>query len=463
MIAAPRILIADDDGAICDLLTAFFTKKGFDVVAVEDGLKAQEAIVGPGGVDLAILDVMMPGYTGLQVIEAVREVGCMVPIIVATAHGHSEQVVQALSVGADDFVAKPFDLAILLARVKAALRRSRPAFAVPSTESSGPVPIFPALSGPIGEGAVLDGRYELMREIGRGSFGVVWQARHLGLEVNVAVKLLHKNGGSGTQKLDGEGHTIGGDQTPRPAGVSDELRLEGVRGARVQHPHAVRVLDVGRLPDAQNYLVMELLVGPTVEDLLVRNGAMPVARVVEILRPVVDVLTAAHNQGVIHRDIKPANVLLHKGAGATVETVKVLDFGVAKLVGADVEGPGGHPGEETSSRIIAGSPAYLAPERLRGLPYDGRADVYAVGVMFFEMVTGRVPFRAEGDVMKVALMHLREPAPRPSTVRPGLSPMVDQVAARLLCKDPSVRPTIEETAALLASLEAPQTPSEASP
>ncbi len=179
------------------------------------------------------------------------------------------------------------------------------------------------------------------------------------------------------------------------------------------------MLDVGALKDGTTYLVMELIDGMTVDELLRRHGALPLARVVEIMAPVAEVLTYAHSEGVIHRDVKPANVMLHGGPSG--EVVKVLDFGVAKLIDVGVEIPAGHLSgdSENSGRIVAGSPAYLAPERLRGVGYDGRADVYSLGVMLYEMLTGSVPFLSpDGDLMKVAVMHLKKtPEPQASATR----------------------------------------------
>jgi CheY-like chemotaxis protein len=454
----PRLLIADDDDGTRLLLETFFSKKGFQVVAVENGSLASLALRA-GDIDVAVIDVMMPGMSGLQVVEEAREAGITTPVIIATVHGASEAVVHALSAGADDYVTKPFDLAILHARVLVRLRQSqRPGVSLPSTPPSNsstaalPAPSASATPFVPAAGVLLDGRYELLKEIGRGSFGVVWRARHRGLESDVAVKLLNVDAAKdGTARLNDNitpKHGAGADVR------SDELRLEGVRAARVQHPHAVRVYDVGTVGEHTPYLVMELLDGPTVEDVIHAQRVQPLSRTVGILVPVLEALAAAHAEGVIHRDIKPANVLLHQAA--TGEVVKVLDFGVAKLVAVGDDVPAGHLGNgsgESSSRIIAGSPAYLAPERLRGTGYDGRADVYAVGVMLYELLTGRVPFLShDGDLMKVALMHLKDQPQLPSERNPDLPARLDAPIMTLLAKDPAQRPTAQQAVELLKDL-----------
>ena len=435
-----RLLIAEDDDATRTLLSVFFERKGFTTTAVNNGRAAVQALQ-TGAFDIAIFDVMMPEMTGLEALERVRGMGITTPVILATALSDAQDVVRGLSTGADDYVAKPFDLAVLHARVMLRLRTQPPA---PAITLVVPAPVVLG-TGPIGRGSIIDGRYELAEVIGSGSFGVVWRARHLGLETAVAVKVLRRERpGTGTDRL--EPMDSMGNEAARSsfAERTDELRLEGVRAARVPHQNAVRIHDVGTLPDGTAYLVMELLDGPTVEQMLRRERVLPISRAVSILLPVLDCLAAAHAQGVIHRDIKPANILVHRTQSGD-NVVKVLDFGVAKLFDAGREHPGGAPGTgsgEGSSRTIAGSPAYLAPERLRGLRYDGRTDVYGAGIVLYEMLTGRVPFQSlDGDLMAVALMHLKEQAVPPSLRNPSLPAGIDPLVMRFLEKDPNKRPT----------------------
>lgn len=443
----PRILIAEDDDATRALLRAFFEKKGFRVEAVPNGRIALERLLA-GGFDVALLDVMMPEMTGFEALEQARLQAVTTPVIMATALSDAQDVVRGLAIGADDYVTKPFDLGVLHARVQLRLRR------VPAQAPASP----PAASAQglttleLSAGAVIDGRYELVDVIGKGSFGVVWRARHRGLESEVAVKVLRKAGESGTDRIDpidSRGAVV---PLTNFAERTDELRLEGVRAARVQHPNAVRMFDVGTLADGVAYLVMELLAGDTLEVILREEHTLTLSRAASILLPVLDALEVAHAQRVIHRDIKPANIMLHRTATGE-RVVKVLDFGVAKLVGAGGEHPGGAPGQGTgqaSNRVIAGSPAYLAPERLRGHRYDGRADVYAVGIVLYEMLTGRVPFHSpDGDLMAVALMHLRERHIPPSVRNTQVPAAVDAVVAALLEKDPAKRPEAAAAAELL--------------
>jgi serine/threonine protein kinase len=297
-------------------------------------------------------------------------------------------------------------------------------------------------AGDPGPGLVIDDRYELIEKIGAGSFGVVFRARHTTLETEVAVKVLKTVGGGGTELLspiDSLGRVQG--KAPHSEAAED-FRREGVRACRVQHENAVRVFDFGVLPSGLAYLVMELLKGRNLDDELHDAARLSVKRAVEVLIPVCSCLAAAHQQNVIHRDIKPANVFLHQAAAG--ELVKVLDFGVAKLI---------DPNAAATRDAIAGSPAYMAPERLRGRKYDGRSDVYAVGITLYELLTGIVPFRSENtDIMAVALMQLRDTATPPTSLVPSLPPIADRIVAQLLEKDPDKRPTAFEAIEKLQDL-----------
>ena len=419
--AGAHILIVEDDESTRTLLSTFLTKKGYRVTGVCGGEEALQRLESQD-VDLVILDIMMPGISGIETLVRLR-VQHSLPVIMASALADGSDVARALDEGADDYVSKPIDLRVLSARIEARLRR-RPAVAAAIVRTT----IEPVT------GYVIDGRYELLERIGEGAFGVVWRARHRGLEIDVAIKLLRPIAGRGGTEVLSPMNSRGEAQPPSiedEQRAKEDLRAEGVRAARVNHPNVVRVLDVGNLDDDMPFLVMELLRGQTVDRVLAEEGPLPLGRAVAILLPVLDALAMAHEQKVIHRDIKPHNVLMHRPPGGGT-IVKVLDFGVAKLV---------EPTAADTQRRIVGSPAYMAPERLRGHRYDGRADVYSVGVTLYEMLTGKLPFRSDnGDVMAVALMHLREMPLPPSQLRPDLPPGVDEIVLRLLDKDPGRRP-----------------------
>jgi predicted Ser/Thr protein kinase len=217
----------------------------------------------------------------------------------------------------------------------------------------------------VGMPPVVDGKYRVDAVVGRGGMGAVFRARDLRLDRDVAVKIVRAD-----LVADPEART--------------RFRREAQIVARLQHPSIVTVFDYGNLPDGASFLVMEYVRGEDLRHLLRREKALPAARAVELITGVALGVEAAHQAGVLHRDLKPENVLLPANGGGP----KVLDFGVAKITA----NPGETGGTLTQGATIVGTPAYMAPEQLRGDKLDGRADVYSLGVMTFEALTGGLPF-----------------------------------------------------------------------
>jgi CheY-like chemotaxis protein len=392
------ILVVDDSEINRDMLRRRLEKKGYRVVTAENGQQALE-LAAREPVDLVLLDVMMPGLSGLDVLRILRRSpgGKDLPVIMATAKSESADIVEALDAGANDYVTKPLDLPVVIARIEAQLR----------TRAAPPLPELPPIE-PATE-TVLGGKYLLESVVGAGAFGTVYRARHLGLDHKVAVKVLRAD-------------AAGGEATAR-------FRREGVAACRVRHPNAVTVMDFGVTASGAPFLVMELLDGRSLDAEIVRAAPMPPARCAEILVPICGVLAEAHQVGILHRDIKPANVFLHRTRLG--ETVKVLDFGIAKLL--DAAAP-----ELTVDGGIVGTPAYMAPERFRGGVLDGKSDVYSLGVVVYQMLSGRFPFEgSDMDLLAVAMRHLNEePAPLPDFVPPA----VEGAVRAALTKDPAQRP-----------------------
>jgi serine/threonine protein kinase/Flp pilus assembly protein TadD len=254
-------------------------------------------------------------------------------------------------------------------------------------------------------GAII-GRFELLREIGRGGFGVVYEARDRELRRSVAFKLVRPG------RLE-----IG----------EDQLRREAEVIAQLSHPNLVTLFDVGRCEHGP-YLILELLRGETLEQRLAR-GPVPAREAVRLASAVAMALGHAHSQGVVHRDLKPSNVFLCQGG-----QVKLLDFGMSHAFGR--------------RRVEGGTPAYMAPEQWRGAPEDERTDVFALGVMLFRMLANELPFPAE-DGGKDVLSTRRAPA----LEVPG-EPALGALLGRMLEKDPTARP--RDGAEVLAALAAVQ-------
>ena len=270
-------------------------------------------------------------------------------------------------------------------------------------------------------GVVLDGRYRVIEPVAEGAMGVVYRAERVKLGRVVAIKVLH-------------------DSLPNELRSRQRFELEAMAMAKLEHPHCAAVVDVGIYND-QPFVVMDFVSGPNLKE-VIAQGPMPIARAVEIIRQVLSGLAHAHEHGIIHRDVKPANIVLSQKAGLG-DHVKILDFGLARL------------NKETSNLttgIVVGTPSYMAPEQIRGIAIDCRADIYACGVLLFELLTGRKPFISpKDDPIEVCSMHLKKAPPRLADIRPG-EPFgeLEAIVARALSKMPDERyATAVEMAAAL--------------
>lgn len=412
------ILVVDDIEANRELLCRRFAKKGFQVIGVAGGEEAL-ARVAAQPIDIVVLDINMPNISGLEVLRTIRVTrsSSELPIIMATARAQSESVVEALRLGANDYVTKPIDFPVLHARVMATLQATLPGKTA-------------AASGEIGAGTVLMERYRLDEKIGAGAFGEVWKGTHLDLKRDVAIKVLSV-----------------------PSDNQDGLarfRREGINACRVQHPNAVAVFDSGITKAGTAFLVMELLEGNTLQE-EIRNKKLTAKRCLELMAPICDALHAAHDQDIVHRDVKPANIFLHG------EVPKLLDFGLAKLItGYIIEQ------KITMDGWMVGTPLYMAPERFSGQPYCGRSDVYSIGMMLYQMLTGQSPF-GDGpetkDPMALAVTHARAKPVPIRTLVPNLPVNLEALLLRSLSKEASERPHAHEMAAELRAIAA-QLPAE---
>jgi CheY-like chemotaxis protein len=414
------LLVVDDNAENRDVLARHLKTRGFQVLEAEDGQAALDTIEIEH-VDLVLLDIMMPGLSGIDVLRVLRQQPSTadLPVIMATAKSQSEDVVEALELGANDYVTKPLDFPVVLARVGAHLRSRRPARSPQAVQTE------TALSGEIQPGLVLADRYRIESRIGSGNFGSVYRALHLDLDRPVALKVLQSNLGTGSESL-------------------ERFRREGIAACRIKHPNAVAVLDFGVTPGGVAYLVMELLEGHSLDDELNEEGALGPGRCAQILVPVCEALAEAHRSEIVHRDIKPANIFLHRAGQA--EVPKVLDFGIAKIVGQATVAQ-----KLTVDGWIVGTPAYMAPERFRNRPCGGKSDVYALGVTLYQALCGRLPFlSSDDDPMAVAEMHIRKAPPSLRRFSPELSVAVESLVMRTLKKRPENRPSAAELAVELA-------------
>jgi serine/threonine protein kinase len=265
----------------------------------------------------------------------------------------------------------------------------------------------------VGVERVLAGRYRLRRLIAKGGMAEVWDAVDDILGRPVAVKILHPH--------------LAADESFR-----ERFRREAIAAARLAHPNVVATFDTGT-DEGTTFIIMELVEGSTLRQILNESGPMAPARVVHVGAQVADALHYAHRAGVVHRDVKPANILICPDG-----RVKVADFGIAKAV-EESEPDRPSPSEAlTGTGSIIGTAQYLAPEQVDGRAVDGRTDVYALGVVLYEMVCGRPPFTGETD-MAVALKHITTNPPAPGVVRAGVPRALEELVLRAMAKAPEHR------------------------
>ncbi|HET9623807.1 MAG TPA: protein kinase [Kofleriaceae bacterium] len=270
--------------------------------------------------------------------------------------------------------------------------------------------------------------YRVLKPIGEGGMGAVWLAEHVALGRRAALKMLHPEFSS------------------RPDIVTRFFN-EARAATAISDPGIVQIFDFGHHTDGSAYIVMELLDGEPLDRRLRREGALGVPDALRLMRQIASSLGAAHARSIVHRDLKPENIFIVRDPEVPGgERGKLLDFGIAKLAG--------DPGTaKTQTATMMGTPTYMSPEQCRGAGYvDQRSDVYSLGCVLFTLLTGRPPFVAEGAGDIIA-MHLREVAPPPSQLRPGVPREVDQLVARCLAKDPAHRFTsAAELAVAIGSL-----------
>ncbi len=256
----------------------------------------------------------------------------------------------------------------------------------------------------VAPGRVLGGRYRLAHELARGGMATVWVAEDPLLSRRVAVKILHPQ--------------LAVDQSLRT-----RFRHEAVAAAKLSHPAIVATYDTGD-DDGVAYIVMQLVEGPTLRRMLDLRGPLPVGEAADITSQVAEALDHAHRHGLVHRDIKPANVLVPPDG-----QVKVTDFGIAKAAGDE---------DLTRTGSVIGTARYLAPEQVNGGIVDGRADVYALGLLFYEMLTGSLPFRGDSEIATAAARLTTDPEPVRAR-RPEVPPALEAVVSRTLAREPARR------------------------
>jgi serine/threonine-protein kinase len=294
-----------------------------------------------------------------------------------------------------------------------------------------PVPVASARSGPVSGstpsplarepvpvsldslvGRTLNNRYIVKRKIGEGGFGAVFEGMQVATERLVALKVLHP-------------------QSVSDATVVARFRREAEACSKLRSPHTVIIYDFDQTEDGVLYLAMELVNGQSLQDIQRAQGVIPAERCLRILDQVAEALGEAHAKGIVHRDMKPENIMVEQRDGD--DFVKVLDFGIAKIVSGDANK--GAPALTAIGQTV-GTLEFMSPEQLRGKTLDGRSDIYALGMVAYEMLTGELPFKKSKSTTEVIQYHLQTPPPPPSTLNPeaDVPAKVDELVQRMCAK-----------------------------
>jgi eukaryotic-like serine/threonine-protein kinase len=269
-------------------------------------------------------------------------------------------------------------------------------------------------------GRTIGEKFALEAILGAGAMGAVYRARQIALDKIVAVKVMHRG--------------LLADPT-----FAGRFHREAKAASRLDHPNSIRILDFGEEPDGLLYIVMDYLDGRDLLRVIQEDWPLPPWRVVDILSQALSALAVAHDMGVLHRDLKPENIMVLRHVnddGSPADVVKVLDFGIAKITdGRDSERP---PVSSTHAKLstggmLVGTPAYMSPEQAQGEPLDARSDLYAVGVMLYQVLTMCLPFEAASAV-GLLLKHVHEKPPAPSTVSSAVHPGLEVVCLKAMSK-----------------------------
>jgi serine/threonine protein kinase len=276
-------------------------------------------------------------------------------------------------------------------------------------------------------GQIIDGKYRVTARIGEGGMGAVFSGEHLRLHRRVAIKVLHA-------------------AMAQDAEVVRRFEREAQAAGKIGNDHILEILDIGELPSGERFMVMEFLDGEPMNNRLQRLGRLAPRQVYPLVRELLEGLTAAHAAGIVHRDLKPANVFIQREKAGRTDYVKIIDFGISKFQNLG--------GDEAKTRtgLIIGTPLYMSPEQARGLSEaDSRADLYAVGVILYESVTGRVPFTGASATDLLFQIALSTPPPIPSLVG-DVDPSFCSIVEKAMARDPGAR--FQTGAEFIAALDA---------
>ncbi|HEY2368236.1 MAG TPA: protein kinase [Polyangiaceae bacterium] len=416
------VLVVDDEATLRRGLARQLRARGHAVVQAATGVEALEAVESASP-DVVVCDIAMPEMDGVSLLRALHERDPELPVILLTGSPEMSTAIKAVSHGAFDYLTKPDALPQLPVTVERAIAKRRMSntqkrLANAAAASERRI----RADAHVESGDVIAGRYKIGRSIGVGGMGEVFEAFREDLGgMRVAVKVLQPHGGN------------------RAIHVR-RFRREAEIIAALNHPNIVRLVDFVSVGESGPHcLVMELLEGVTLATAIANDPPFSPERLGFVARQVLAALAVAHGAGVVHRDLKPENVFLTNVSGVA-DIAKLLDFGIAKIV---------TPSKLTDTGVMLGTPAYMAPEYARGAVSDARADIYALGCVMYEALTGAPPFTAANYNALLYAIQRAEPTPL-AKKRSDVPAELAAIVARAMAKRPDARfSSADEMAAAL--------------
>lgn len=385
------ILIVDDNPYNLEVLSRRLVRRDFETACVDNGQEALDAL-NKQSFDLVLLDIMMPMMSGIEVLTEIRKSysKTALPVIMVSSKGESEDVVGALGLGANDYIMKPIDFPVALARIQTQLSQKREVSDISSKAQQ---------TYSFKEGEKF-GQYLIMEKIGQGGMGAVYKVLDPTLDRVLALKVILP------------GHELTKAQV-------DRFNREARAIAKIRHPNIVTVYQIDASP--QHYFTMDFIAGENLSYLINEQRIDP-DRAAYICYRVASALAVAHDKGIIHRDLKPSNIMIGHD-----QEPHLMDFGLAKL---DSE-------EEQLTRTgdILGTPEYMAPEQVDPAEgdIDSRSDIYSLGIILYEMLTGSPPYM--GTPIRVLWQKLNQSPRAPKAANPDVSDALEAVCLKAMARD----------------------------
>jgi serine/threonine protein kinase/ActR/RegA family two-component response regulator len=403
-----KILVIDDDDALLTTICDWLNYEEHQTEPVGTGAEGWRRMQSQEH-ELIILDWDLPDINGIDLLKRFRKSGGTVPIIMLTGRMSIDDKTAGLDSGADDYLVKPFHVKELSSRIKAVLRKSERTTLKPLGVENREVLDRGDLVG-----TSLAARYEFIDVIGSGAVGIVFKARHPHLQRLYAIKMIHS-----------QEHT---------ADNASRFEQEAQLISTLEHPNIATIHDFGITERGRPFMVLDYIDGLNLGAVLAERQQLPTAEALSIVGQIAEGMDYAHKAGIIHRDLKPTNIMLKNNDGKTL--VKIVDFGCAKLRTASND----KRALETITGLVVGTPVYMSPEQACGEKIDQRSDIYSLGCLLYEALTGRMP-HAGLETVEVMAKHVHVEPASLKEIRKDLEfvPGLQQLLNKALAKNPQAR------------------------